>query len=1122
MFNKKIVLMVVMFLLLLFLAGLLIAADTETRLMRYPDISSTRIVFTYGSDLWTVPREGGVAERLTSHPGLEINPKFSPDGRWIAFTGQYDGNTDVFVIPAEGGVPKRLTYHPAADFVLGWHPDGKRILFRSSRYSEIQRYNKLFLVPLEGGLPETLVLPFGELTSYSPDGSKIAYNRVAVENRTWKRYRGGWHQFVSIYDLKNNTYEEVPHTTAEDEFPMWYKEAIYFISDRNRTMNIFKYDLKTKQIKQITDHKEYDVKWPSLGAGAIVYENGGYLYVLDLKTEKTRRIPVIVPSEMLQARPEFKKVERLMRSISLSPSGQRALLEARGEIFTVPAKKGDVRNITNTTAVHHLDPAWSPDGKWIAYLSDQTGEYEIYVRSQDGKGEETRITHDGGVYRFHPLWSPDSKKIAYSDKALRLWYVNIDEKKPVEVDHSLYARINDYSWSHDSKWLTYSRTGANRFGAIQLYSLEQKKVSPVTDGFLADSEPVFDPTGKYLYFISSRNFHPSFSDFELNPTFSNTRGIHAVTLKADAASPFVPESDEEKGAEKKDEKKDEKKGGDQDKKSGDENKSDASKPAAAEPTTKPEGKDAKKDEKKDEKKIPDVVIDLEGIGNRIVNVPIPAGNYVGLSVAKDKLFYLSVPVVGAGALPPGAPPQNSLHVYDLKKREDAVIISGIGPYDVSKDGDKVLYRSQQTLGIVESAAGKKVGDGKLNLSGLEVKIDPRAEWNQMFNEAWRIERDFYYDPNMHGLDWPKMKERYGQLLPYVADRTDLNYLIGEMIAELSTSHAYVGGGETPEIQRVSGGLLGVDFDADQGFYRFKKIYRGENWDSSLRSPLTEPGVNVKTGDYLIAVNGRLLRTPTDPYSYFEELAEKQVTLKVNSKPSEEGAREVTVQPIRDESGLRYLDWVESNRRKVAEATGGRVGYMHVPDTAIAGVQEFSKAYYAEIGKEGLVVDERFNSGGFIPDFFVERLSRKLLSLWAPREGADFLTPGAAIYGPKVILANGFSGSGGDAFPYYFRRYKIGPIIGERTWGGLVGISRNIPMLDGGFVTAPEFGLWSPDNGGHWDVENHGVDPDIEIDNRPDLVVQGHDPQLEKAIEWVKEALSKEPAKPKRPAYKIER
>lgn len=1092
-----------------FLAAFSQAAETETRLMRYPDVSQSQIAFTYGGDLWTVSREGGVATRLTSHPGLEINPKFSPDGKWIAFSGQYDGNTDVFVMPAEGGEPRRLTYHPAADLVLGWHPDGKRILFRSSRYSEIQRYNQLFLVSVDGGLPERLPLPMGELTSFSPDGNKIAYNRVAVENRTWKRYRGGWHQFVSIYDLKNNTYDEIPHTTAEDEFPMWHKESIYFISDRNRTMNIFKYDLKTKQIKQITDHKEYDVKWPSLGADAIVYENGGELYVLDLKSEKTKKISVRVPGEMLLARPEFKKVERFARSLSLSPTGQRVLLEARGEVFTVPAKKGDWRNMTDSTGVHHLDPAWSPDGKWIAYLSDQTGEYELYIRPQDGKGMETRITTDGGVYRFQPLWSPDSKKIVYSDKKLRLWYVDVNEKKPVEVDHSLYGRIHDYSWSPDSKWISYSRTGANRFGAIQLYSIEKKLVSPVTDGFRADSDPVFDPSGKYLFFLSSRNFHPSFSDFELNPAFNSTTGMYAVTLKADTASPFAPESDEEKGEEKK--------SGDSDKKPAEDDKTAAQKKAGADTAQKIE---AKKDEKKEEKKIPDVVIDVEGIGGRIVNVPIPAGNYVGLRAAKDKLFYISLPTVGVGALPPGAAPQGSVHVYDLKKREDGVILSGVGFYDITKEGDKVLYRSQQTIGIVENSPGKKVGDGKIDLAGLEVKIDPRAEWKQMFDEAWRIERDFYYDPNMGGIDWPKMRQRYGRLLPYIAHRSDLNYLIGEMIAELSTSHAYVSGGETPEIKQVNIGLLGVDFEADQGAFRFKKIYKGENWDSNLRSPLTEPGINVKEGDYLIAVNGKKVLASSNPYSFFEELANKQVVLKVNSKPTEEGAREVTVRPIANEAGLRYVDWVESNRRKVEEATGGRTGYIHVPDTSIAGIQEFSKAFYASVGKDGLVVDERFNSGGFIPDFFVERLGRKLLSLWAPREGADFLTPGAAVYGPKVILANGFSGSGGDAFPYYFRRYKIGPIVGERTWGGLVGISRGLPMLDGGSVTAPEFAIWTPDNGGQWTVENHGVDPDITLDNRPDLMVKGHDPQLEKAIEYIKEELKKEPPKPKRPAYLV--
>ncbi len=1099
---KRLLLSALAVLLLLGLVGLLSAADTETRLMRYPSISQTQIVFTYGGDLWTVPRDGGLGRRLTGHPGLETSPKFSPDGKWIAFSGQYDGNTDVFVIPAEGGVPKRLTYHPSPDDVLGWTPDGKRILFRSSRNSESLRYDKLFEVSIDGGLPTPLPLDMGGLSSFSPDGTKIAYNRVETENRTWKRYRGGWHQFVSIYDLKNNTYSEIPHTEAADDFPMWYQDAIYFISDRDETMNLYRYDLKTKQIRELTHYKEYDIKWPSLGPEAIVYENGGYLYVFDLKTEKTQKVTVRVPSDLFLTRPEFKNVEPLMRTFSISPTGQRALFEARGEIFTAPAKHGDILDLTTTSGVHHLDPAWSPDGKWVAYLSDKTGEYELYIRPQNGEGAETRITFDGAVYRFHPLWSPDSKKIAFADKTLRLWYVDLHEKKPVEVDRSMYGQISDYSWSPDSRWITYTKNGPNQFGAIQIYSLEQKKVFPVTNGYRDDGNPVFDPTGKHLFFLSRRNFHPSFNDFELDPTFHKTTGIYVITLKVDTPSLFAPRSDEEKPEEKKD-----------DQESG-ENAAGA-KAAAA-------GNAEKAEAKKEEKKIPNVEIDFEGIAHRIVNVPIAGGNYRDLKVAGDKLFYMDSPIVGVGEMQPGAPPIGSLHIYDLKKREANVFLQGISTYDISLKGDKVLYRSLQTVGIVDDTPGKKVGDGRINLSGLQVKVDPRAEWNEMFNEAWRIERDFYYDPNMRGLNWAKMKERYGQMLPYVSDRTDLNYLIGEMISELSTSHAYVGGGDTVQTKHVSVGLLGVDFEADQGFFRFKKIYPGHNWDLQYRSPLTEPGINVKTGDYLIAVNGRALHTPTNPYSYFEDLVGKQVKLKVNSKPSEDGAREVTVVPISSEAGLRHLDWVENNRRKVEEATGGRVGYMYVADTAINGIQDFSKAFYSQEGKDGLIVDERFNSGGFIPDFFVERLSRKLLSLWAPREGADFRTPTAAIYGPKCILTNGFSGSGGDAFPYYFRRYNIGPIIGERTWGGLIGISRSIPMIDGGSVTAPEFAIWTPDQGGRWTVENHGVDPDIRVDNRPDLVVEGHDPQLEKAIDWMKEQLKKEPPKPKRPPYSEEK
>ena len=1083
----------------------LTAATPETRLMRYPDISRDQVAFVYAGDLWVAPRAGGPARRLTAHPGDELFPKFSPDGRWIAFTGQYDGNSDVFVIPAEGGEPRRLTYHPSSDNVLGWTPDGKKILFRSTRSSYTTRFRRLFLVPVEGGLPEVLPVPRAGLTSFSPDGRRIAYNPVSREARTWKRYRGGWTMYIGLYDLQQNTYQELPRANANDMFPMWHGDSIYFASDREGAVNLYRYDLGSKRVRRLTNYKEYDVKWPSLGPDAIVYENGGLLYSYDLSSERARKISVSVASDLTVARAEIKTVANRIRTFALSPSGVRALFEARGDIFTLPVEHGSARNLTATPGVHELNPAWSPDGKWVAYLSDATGEYELYLRPQKG-GEEMRVTSDGGVYRFGPRWSPDSKKLLYWDKTQRLWYVDIEEKKPVLIDQQEYgafsSSITDGVWSPDSRWVAYSKGGRNLSNSAYLYSLEQKKVFPVTNSFYNDFNPAFDQNGKYLYFLSQRFFHPSSGQFDQRFNYHNATGIFAVTLKAGEPSPFAPRSDEEKepeeeknGKETKDEKKDASKNNEK-KEKGDKND-------------------------KDKKKEPEPIeIDTEGIGDRIVQVPVPAGTYRGLQARKEKLFYFSVPFESQQAGVPGPPkPRNTLHVYDVKKREGKPLLKGINNYDLDKEGKKVIYRAGRNYGVVGAVPGKaKVGEGKLNTGNLQVSVDPRAEWKQIFREAWRIERDFYWDPDMGGLDWDKIGRRYQALLPWVAHRSDLNYIIGEMIAELSTSHAYVGGGEMPDRKRVGVGLLGVDFEAESGFYRFAKIYRGENWNPQTRAPLTEPGLKVKQGDYLIAVNGAAVRAPENPYAYFQNLAGKVVSLTVNDKPSEEDAWEITVKTIGSENGLRYLDRVEFNRRKVEEATGGRVGYMHVPNTTIAGIIMFDKYLSAQLGKEGMIIDERYNSGGQIPDFYTEKLRRELLAFISPREGKDIPWPPVAIYGPKVMLINEHAGSGGDLFPWFFKRKKIGPVVGTRTWGGLVGIGRSLPLMDGGFVTAPEFGFWSTDNGGQWEVENYGVDPTHVVEQRPDQVVNGRDPQLERAIEVALEGLKQQKPLPPRPRY----
>jgi len=1084
-----------------------------TRLLRYADVSRDSVVFSYAGDLWLASRQGGTAHRLTSGASDKLYPKFSPDGKWIAFTAAYDGNPDVYLIPSNGGEPKRLTFHPSNDIVLGWTPDGKNVLFRSDRIAAPpKRTTRLFLVSTQGGLPKVLPVPRGDLTSFSPDGNKIAYLETSQENRTWKRYQGGWSLPIAIYDLKKNTYEELPKSKGMDMFPMWHGNAIYFISDRDGVMNLFSYDLGTKQTKKLTDYKEYDIKWPSLGPDAIVYENGGLLYELKLQDGTTRNIPIEVYAEDLEARPEFKNVAQNVGTFGLSPSGARAVLEARGNVFTIPAEHGSIRTLTtDNSSVHELNPAWSPDGKWIAYLSDKTGEYELYLRPQMG-GAETRVTTDGGVYRYGPVWSPDSKKLLYWDKLHKLWWISLDEKKPTEVDQGDYADITDGSWSPDSAWIAYSKTDRRGAGQMYLYSLDQKKTSKISDGFYNDTNPVFDPAGKYIFFLSQRYFFPSVGQLDQRFNYYSTDGVFALTLKNDEASPFTPQSDEEKASStEKDKDKDAK-----------DQKDANGKKDAAKTSGKP-GKEDKEEPKQDEKKEQPpkpIKVDLTGIENRVAPVPIASGIYSSLQARKGKLFYMAQPpeARAAGTGQDNAP-RNIVHVYDLEKREDKELLTGVDAYDLDKNGDKVIYKAGPLYGIQDTEPGKaKVGQGKLEFSGLQVKIDPREEWKQIFHEAWRLERDFYWDPAMTGHNWEQIGKRYEGLLPWVAHRSDLNYLIGEMIAELSTSHTYVGGGDQPKAPQIGVGLLGVDFQAEEGYYRIAKIYPGENWTESTRSPLTEPGLRAKAGDYLIAVDGQQAKASQDVYAYFQNLAGKIVSLKLNSKPSTDGAWEITVKPTGDESGVRYLDWINNNRKRVEEATGGRIGYMHVPDTAIEGVIQFDKAFNAQLDKDGIIVDERDNSGGQIPDFYTEKLKRQLLAVVAGRDTKDVPWPPVAIYGPKIMIVNELAGSGGDAFPWFFRREKIGPIVGERTWGGLVGINNGQPLRDGGFVTAPGFGFWSTDNGGEWVVENHGVDPDYVVPQRPELVVLGHDPQLEKAIELANEALKNYKPLPPRPKY----
>jgi len=1056
------------------------ATADETRILRQPDISKNKIVFVYGGDLWTAPIDGGRALRLTSHDGMETNPKFSPDGKYIAFSGEYDGNTDVYVIPSEGGKPVRLTYHPGGDYVVNWTPDGKSILFNSSRDS-YSRFSRFFVVSKDGGMPEPLEIPMGYLASYSADGKFLAYTPLPNAFNTWKRYRGGLAPKIWIYNFADRSIKKIPHDKANDTNPIWLGDKIFFLSDRDRIMNLFSYDLKTEKVNQLSKNKNFDIKSASGNGELIVFESQGVLRLFDPLTGASKKIEIKVPAELLNIRPHFKKVADEIRSINISPNGKRALFEAHGEILTVPAEKGDVRNLTNSPGVMDRDPAWSPDGNYIAYFSDAGDEYALYIIDQMGEKKAEKITFKNPSFYYSPRWSPDSKKIVFTDKHLNLYYLDLDKNKPVLIDTDTYShpqRSLDPVWSSDSKWIAYTKRLDNHLRAVFLYSLAEKKFHQITDGMSDALSPVFDLNGKYLYFLASTDAGLRSGWLDLSSYNTRvTRNVYLAVLRDDVPSPLFPESDEEKPAvDKKEEKKE-----DNQKKNGDETK--------------------------------DIRIDIKGIDQRILSLPIPAREYFNLQAAADStiLFLESIPN-DQGA---------KLHRFTLKERKAEPFLEKVNDYVISANGKKLLYLSNKQYAITDVTGKPDPTKGKLNTAVMEVKVDPHAEWAQMYYEAWRINRDFFYDPNMHGIDWKKMRNKYAQFLPHVAHRSDLNFLIGEMIGELAVGHAYVGGGDYPEVERVPGGLLGADYEIVNDRYRIKKIYSGLNWNPDLKAPLTEPGVKVSEGDFILNVNGVDLKAPTNIYSLFEKTAGKQVTLKVNSSHIEEGSWQITVVPIANEGQLRNRAWVESNLRKVEQLSNGKVGYVYLPNTAGAGYQYFVRYFFSQLGKEGLVVDERFNGGGKAADYIIDMLDRPLLNYWATRDGKDISTPLASIFGPKAMIINEYAGSGGDAMPLYFKRRGIGPLVGKRSWGGLIGVYDYPRLMDGGFVTAPRIAIWSPD--GEWEVENVGVYPDVEVEMIPAEVIQGRDPQLEKAVEVVLEELQKNPLPKKtRPKYPTDR
>ncbi len=1071
---KRIILSIVILAAMAFVFRL--SAQDEARLLRFPAVSGDQLVFSYAGDLYTCGINGGMARKLTTHKGYEVFPKFSPDGSELAFTGQYDGNTEVFKIPARGGVPERLTHTATLgrddmgdrmgpnNIVMAWSPDGKQIVYRSRKQSFNDFRGQLFTVPSGGGLSEEIPLTDGGFCSYSPDGEKLAFNWVFREFRTWKYYRGGMADDIRIYDFKSGKVEKITDSPAQDIIPMWIGKEIYFLSDRDRIMNLFAYDTGTGETRKVTDFTDYDIKFPSHSDKHIAFEKGGYIYLFDVETQQSKKLSIQIAGDRPWARDEWKDASRSIREGSLSPNGERVVFSARGEIWSLPAKNGITHNLTATAGVNERNAEWSPDGKHIAYISDESGEFEIYIMPHDGSGDPVQLTSGNKTYIFSLDWSPDSKKILYHNKKRELCYVDVESKKVTVVEKSDRSTGFSYNWSPDSKWITYTRPQRD-MTIIRLYNLEDKKSYEVTEGWYNSYGPSFSSDGKYLLFTSERDFNPVYSQTEWNHAYVDMSRIYLVTLSKETPSPFAPENDVVKIEEKE------------------------------------KGEEGGK--KKDDTDSKDIKIDIDGIQERIISLPVSAGNYSGVTGVKEKIYYSVRSASDRGS---------TMKMYDLEKKKETELGSNVR-YTLSPNGKKMLVSMNRQWGVIDLPSGKIDIKESIDVSGMRVMVQLQDEWQQMFDEVWRHMRDFFYDPGMHGVDWKAVYEKYNVLVPWVSHRSDLAYLMGEMIAELNVGHAYVNNGERPEPERIQLGLLGAQVSRDKsGYYRIDKILKGANWSRQLTSPLRAVGVNISEGDYIISVNGADAGSTDDIYSLLVDKAGDQVMLGINSKPVAEGSREVLVEPISNESSLYYYQWVHSNIEEVSKQTDGRVGYIHIPDMGVSGLNEFAKYYYPQLTREGLIIDVRGNGGGNVSPMIIERLMRQLtyMTMHTGQQEGDPNPVGMHV-GPKVTLLDKYSASDGDLFPYRFQVNELGPTVGTRSWGGVVGYSGAIPLIDGGSIITPSYAPYDKDGKG-FIIEGEGVVPDIIIENDPAELYEGKDAQLNKAIEVILDELEKSPVK----------